>query len=73
MPTEAFPALTDRDPEMLHPIARGAPTAEITGHLSLSSKTVADYDSGVLHKLQVGDRKQPDGVPGLTVLERDVP
>ena len=58
---------------MLHLIALRAPSAEIARLLSLSSKTVAHYASDVLHKLQVADRKEADGVPGLTALERYVP
>jgi DNA-binding NarL/FixJ family response regulator len=54
---EAFPALTDREREMLHLMARGATNAEIARLLSLSPKTVANYVSNVLHKLQVADRK----------------
>lgn len=54
---EAFPALTDREREMLHLMARGSSNAEISHLLSLSSKTVANYVSNILHKLQVADRK----------------
>ena len=54
---EAFPALTDREREMLHLMARGASNAEIASLLSLSTKTVANYVSSILHKLQVADRK----------------
>jgi DNA-binding NarL/FixJ family response regulator len=58
VPREAFPALTDREREMLHLIAQGASNTEIARLLSLSPKTVANYVSNILHKLQVADRKE---------------
>jgi len=58
VPREAFPTLTDREREMLHLMAQGASNAEIARLLSLSPKTVANYVSNVLHKLQVADRKE---------------
>ena len=58
VPKEAFPALTNREGEMLHLMARGASNAEIARLLSLSPKTVANYVSNILHKLQVADRKE---------------
>ncbi len=57
VPKEAFPALTDREREMLHLMVRGTSNAEIARLLSLSPKTVANYVSNILHKLQVADRK----------------
>lgn len=57
-PKEAFPTLTDREREMLHLMAKGASNAEIATLLSLSSKTVANYVSNILTKLQVADRKE---------------
>lgn len=57
VPREAFPTLTDREREMLHLMARGSSNAEISRLLSLSTKTVANYVSNILHKLQVADRK----------------
>jgi DNA-binding NarL/FixJ family response regulator len=58
VPKEAFPALTNREREMLHLMAKGASNAEIGRLLSLSPKTVANYVSNILHKLQVADRKE---------------
>ena len=58
VPREVFPALTDREREMLHLMAKGAPNAEIARLLSLSPKTVANYVSNILHKLQAADRKE---------------
>jgi DNA-binding NarL/FixJ family response regulator len=57
-PKEAFPTLTDREREMLHLMAKGASNAEIAILLSLSGKTVANYVSNILVKLQVADRKE---------------
>ncbi len=57
-PKEAFPTLTDREREMLHLMAKGASNAEIAALLSLSGKTVANYVSNILTKLQVADRKE---------------
>lgn len=53
---DAFPDLTDREREILHLIATGASNAEIAGRLALSQKTVANYVSSILSKLQVADR-----------------
>ena len=58
VPREAFPTLTDREREMLHLMAKDASNAEIARLLSLSPKTVANYVSNILHKLQVADRKK---------------
>jgi DNA-binding NarL/FixJ family response regulator len=58
VPKEMFPELTDREREMLHLIARGASNAEIARLLSLSPKTVANYVSNILGKLQVVDRNE---------------
>ena len=58
VPREAFPALTDRERELLHLVARGASNAEIARLVSLSPKTIANYVSSILHKLQVADRVQ---------------
>jgi len=55
---ESFPALTDREREILHLMARGASNAEISRLLSLSPKTVANYVSNVLHKLRIADREE---------------
>jgi len=58
VPREAFPTLTDREREMLHLMVQGSSNAEIARLLSLSAKTVSNYVSNVLHKLQVADRKE---------------
>ncbi len=65
VPRESFPTLTDREREMLHLMTKSASNAEISRLLSLSTKTVANYVSNILHKLQVADRK------GAVVRARD--
>jgi DNA-binding NarL/FixJ family response regulator len=57
-PPQAFPALTDREREVLELIARGHPNPSIARELSLSTKTVGNYVSNIFTKLQVADRAQ---------------
>lgn len=57
-PAQAFPALTDREREVLELIARGHPNPSIARELSLSTKTVGNYVSNIFVKLQVADRAQ---------------
>jgi DNA-binding NarL/FixJ family response regulator len=58
LPKEIFPSLTEREREILQLIARGKSNAEIARELSLSPKTVYNYVSNILSKLQVADRAQ---------------
>jgi DNA-binding NarL/FixJ family response regulator len=58
LPKEIFPSLTEREREILQLIARGRSNAEIARELSLSPKTVYNYVSNILSKLQVADRAQ---------------
>jgi DNA-binding NarL/FixJ family response regulator len=53
-----FPELTDREREILDLIAAGRNNQEIAGQLFLSLKTVRNYVSSILTKLQVADRAQ---------------
>jgi DNA-binding NarL/FixJ family response regulator len=53
---EAFPALTDREREILDRMAKGHDNGRIAHDLSLSTKTVANYVSTIFSKLQVADR-----------------
>jgi DNA-binding NarL/FixJ family response regulator len=53
-----FPALTEREREILQLLARGTPNPAIAAQLGLSTKTVANYVSNILGKLQVADRTQ---------------
>jgi DNA-binding NarL/FixJ family response regulator len=55
---ELFPILTGRERELLQLMAQGASNAEIARALSLSAKTVANYVSTILGKLQVADREE---------------
>ena len=50
--------LTDREREVLGLLARGASNAQIARSLGLSLKTVQNYVSRILDKLQVADRTQ---------------
>nr|WP_042177885.1 response regulator transcription factor [Kibdelosporangium sp. MJ126-NF4]CEL12829.1 regulatory protein, LuxR:Response regulator receiver [Kibdelosporangium sp. MJ126-NF4]CTQ98515.1 regulatory protein, LuxR:Response regulator receiver [Kibdelosporangium sp. MJ126-NF4] len=52
----AFPALTDREREVLDLIARGYDNRRIARELVLSHKTVSNHISHVFAKLQVTDR-----------------
>jgi DNA-binding NarL/FixJ family response regulator len=55
---KVFPALTDREREILDLIAAGHPNPSIARALSLSPKTVANYVSAIFAKLQVADRAE---------------
>jgi DNA-binding NarL/FixJ family response regulator len=57
-PGVVFPDLTDREREILDLIAAGRNNQEIAGQLFLSLKTVRNYVSSILTKLQVADRAQ---------------
>jgi DNA-binding NarL/FixJ family response regulator len=62
--TQASPAesaadgLTDRERDVLALLAEGASNAQIARALGLSVKTVQNYVSRILDKLQVADRTQ---------------
>jgi DNA-binding NarL/FixJ family response regulator len=53
-----FPELTDREFEVLRQLAVGASNAEIARRLFLSDKTVRNYVTTVIAKLQAKDRAQ---------------
>jgi DNA-binding NarL/FixJ family response regulator len=55
-PTEAFPMLTARERDVLHLVAQGRSNPAIAAALGLSAKTVSNYVSSILTKLQVRDR-----------------
>jgi DNA-binding NarL/FixJ family response regulator len=55
---KVFPALTDREREILGLIARGRSNPAIAKELFLSPKTVANYVSAIFAKLQVADRAE---------------
>jgi DNA-binding NarL/FixJ family response regulator len=54
----AFPALTEREREVLELVAAGQGNAAIAHHLMISLKTVRNHVSNVFTKLQVADRAQ---------------
>ncbi len=53
-----FPELTDREHEILVLIAGGWSNGRIANHLTLSGKTVSNYVSNILNKLQVSYRAE---------------
>jgi DNA-binding NarL/FixJ family response regulator len=55
---KAFPALTDREREVLQLLAEGRNNQAIALELTLSLKTVRNHVSSVFNKLQVVDRAQ---------------
>jgi DNA-binding NarL/FixJ family response regulator len=57
-PDRPFPALTDRELEILDLIAAGRTNNQIAQHLVLSDKTVRNHVSNIFAKLQVHDRSQ---------------
>jgi DNA-binding NarL/FixJ family response regulator len=57
-PRAVFPDLTDRERDILDLIAAGRNNQEIAGQLFFSLKTVRNYVSNILTKLQAVDRAQ---------------
>jgi len=55
---DAFPELTERELEILELIAQGYSNPGIANKLSLSIKTIQNYVSSILNKLQVVDRSE---------------
>jgi len=55
-PREAFPTLTEREREILYMLANGQSNSQIAHGLSLSQKSISNYVSNILGKLQVVDR-----------------
>jgi DNA-binding NarL/FixJ family response regulator len=53
---DAFRELSDREMDVLAPLARGKTNAEIGQLLNLSEKTVSNYVSAMLEKLQLSNR-----------------
>lgn len=53
---QVFPALTDREREVLDLVARGLDNTQISRRLTLSPKTVRNNVSNILTKLQLPDR-----------------
>jgi len=57
-PPRAFPALTEREREILGLIAQGKNNSHIAQHLFLSPKTVRNHISNIFAKLHVADRAE---------------
>lgn len=57
-PAGPFPDLTDRERDILRLLTQGCTNAEVADRLGLTTKTVRNYVSNVLTKLQVSDRAQ---------------
>ena len=57
-PGDAFPQLTERELDVLNLLAERQSNSEIAGTLFLSQKTVRNYVSSILAKLQVADRAE---------------
>jgi DNA-binding NarL/FixJ family response regulator len=57
-PADAFPQLTEREIDVLRLVAERRTNAEIAAALFLSQKTVRNYVSAILDKLQVADRAE---------------
>lgn len=57
-PALAFPALTERERDVLSLIAQGVSNPDIARQLVLSGKTVRNYISNIFAKLQVVDRAE---------------
>jgi DNA-binding NarL/FixJ family response regulator len=56
--TQLFPDLSSREHEILALLAQGYKNAEIADRLVISPKTVRNYVSNIISKLQVADRAQ---------------
>jgi DNA-binding NarL/FixJ family response regulator len=57
-PMESFPELTEREREVLYLMADGTVNSAIASKLKISSKTVSNYVTNILNKLQVADREE---------------
>jgi DNA-binding NarL/FixJ family response regulator len=55
---EVFPELSVREREVLYLMTEGINNTDIAKKLSISGKTVANYITNILNKLQVSDRQE---------------
>ncbi|MBD0381085.1 response regulator transcription factor [Paenibacillus sedimenti] len=55
---ELFPELSQREREVLYLMEGGSTNVQIAQKLELSGKTVANYVTNILNKLQVADREE---------------
>jgi DNA-binding NarL/FixJ family response regulator len=58
IPDEEFPSLTTRERQILALIAKGLTNSAIAERLGLSGKTVANYVSVILSKIDAADRNE---------------
>jgi DNA-binding NarL/FixJ family response regulator len=58
VPETQFPELTSREREILALMAAGESNSIIANQLDLSAKTVSNYVSNILNKLQAADRAE---------------
>ncbi|QOR67137.1 response regulator transcription factor [Cytobacillus suaedae] len=63
---QLFPELTSREREVLYLIADGQSNREISDYLQISSKTVSNYVTNILNKLQVASREEAIQVVNVT-------
>lgn len=55
---EIFPKLSVREREVLYLMTEGGSNADIASKLDISGKTVSNYITNILNKLQVADRQE---------------
>lgn len=55
---EVFPELSVREREVLYLMTEGSSNADIASKLEISGKTVSNYITNILNKLQVADRQE---------------
>ncbi|MGI8387505.1 response regulator [Robertmurraya sp. P23] len=66
---QLFPELTSREREVLYLIADGATNKEIAEHLNISNKTVSNYVTNILNKLQVSSREEAIQIVNISNME----
>lgn len=66
---QLFPELTSREREVLYLIADGASNKEIAEHLNISNKTVSNYVTNILNKLQVSSREEAIQIVNISNME----
>jgi DNA-binding NarL/FixJ family response regulator len=69
--TPSFPELTTRELEILKLMTQRISNPEIAQHLDLGSKTVRNYVSSIISKLQVADRNEAIALANSTGLNND--
>lgn len=66
---QLFPELTSREREVLYLIADGAANKEIAENLNISNKTVSNYVTNILNKLQVSSREEAIQIVNISNME----